>query len=104
MSAVVPVAYVVDHDISVRESLELLIRTVGWQAQLLKSAQRFLCCPKVTAPRRPGYYSTSPTPAVEPQQQPDAVPDAPRVLPCPCSRCGARMIVRATLAADAKQN
>jgi hypothetical protein len=27
------------------------------------------------------------------QQQPDVAPDAPRVLPCPCPRCGARMIV-----------
>ena len=32
-------------------------------------------------------------PAADPQQQPDVAPDAPRVLPCPCSRCGARMIV-----------
>jgi hypothetical protein len=32
-------------------------------------------------------------PPADPQQQPDAGPDAPRVLPCPCPRCGARMIV-----------
>ena len=32
-------------------------------------------------------------PAVDPQQRPDCAPDAPRVLPCPCPRCGARMIV-----------
>jgi hypothetical protein len=32
-------------------------------------------------------------PAADPQKQPDDAPDAPRVLPCPCSRCGARMIV-----------
>jgi hypothetical protein len=32
-------------------------------------------------------------PAADPQQQPDATQDAPRVLPCPCPRCGARMIV-----------
>ena len=32
-------------------------------------------------------------PAADPQRQPDATPDAPRVAPCPCSRCGARMIV-----------
>ena len=25
--------------------------------------------------------------------QPEVVPDAPRVAPCPCPRCGARMIV-----------
>src|SRR6185312_234715 len=32
-------------------------------------------------------------PAADPQEQPDIAPDAPRVLPCPCPRCGARMIV-----------
>jgi len=32
-------------------------------------------------------------PAAEPQHQPDVTPDAPRVAPCPCPRCGARMIV-----------
>ena len=31
--------------------------------------------------------------AADPQKQPDIAPDAPRVLPCPCPRCGARMIV-----------
>ena len=25
--------------------------------------------------------------------QPEVAPDAPRVAPCPCPRCGARMIV-----------
>src|SRR5437870_7695258 len=32
-------------------------------------------------------------PAVEAQEQPDVVPDSPRVLPSPCPCCGARMIV-----------
>jgi hypothetical protein len=32
-------------------------------------------------------------PAADPQKQPDVAPDTPRVLPCPCPRCGARMIV-----------
>jgi hypothetical protein len=32
-------------------------------------------------------------PPADPQKQPDITPDALRVLPCPCSRCGARMIV-----------
>jgi len=50
MSGAPPVVYVVDDDISVRESLELLIRTAGWQAALFESAQQFLCCPKVTTP------------------------------------------------------
>ncbi|MBV9533736.1 MAG: transposase [Bradyrhizobium sp.] len=32
-------------------------------------------------------------PAVDPQPQADGPSDAARVLPCPCPRCGARMIV-----------
>jgi hypothetical protein len=32
-------------------------------------------------------------PVEDPQKPQDIAPDAPRVLPCPCSRCGARMIV-----------
>jgi putative transposase/transposase-like zinc-binding protein len=36
--------------------------------------------------------------AADPQQEPDVAPDAPRVLPCPCPRCGARMIVIETFA------
>jgi len=32
-------------------------------------------------------------PSADPQKQPDITPDALRVLPCPCPRCGARMIV-----------
>ena len=32
-------------------------------------------------------------PPAEPQKQPDITADALRVLPCACSRCGARMIV-----------
>src|SRR5215472_5394832 len=37
-------------------------------------------------------------PAADPQEQPDVAPDPPRVLPCPCPRCGARMIVIETFA------
>jgi len=37
-------------------------------------------------------------PADDPQKQPETAPGAPRVLPCPCSRCGARMIVIEVLA------
>jgi FixJ family two-component response regulator len=50
VSGTVPVVYVVDDDVSVRESLELLIRNAGWRAELFESAQRFLSCPKVTVP------------------------------------------------------
>jgi hypothetical protein len=39
-------------------------------------------------------------PAAEPKQQPDVAPDSPRVLPCPCSCCGARMIVIEAFARD----
>jgi len=34
--------FVVDDDISVRESLELLIRSEGWQPETFESAQEFL--------------------------------------------------------------
>ena len=32
-------------------------------------------------------------PAADPQEPPDIAADTPRVLPCPCPRCGGRMIV-----------
>lgn len=37
-------------------------------------------------------------PAAGPQEQPDLAPHTPRVLPCPCPCCGARMIVIETFA------
>lgn len=42
MPALPPIVYVVDDDLSVRESLELLIRHAGWRPVLLASAQDFL--------------------------------------------------------------
>jgi FixJ family two-component response regulator len=39
---VTSIVFVVDDDISVRESLELLIRTAGWQPETFSSAQEFL--------------------------------------------------------------
>jgi FixJ family two-component response regulator len=45
-----PVVFVVDDDISVRESLELLIGTEGWRAETFASAQEFLDRPIVLAP------------------------------------------------------
>jgi len=42
MPDVPPIVFVVDDDISVRESLELLIRSAGWQPELFESAQQFL--------------------------------------------------------------
>jgi FixJ family two-component response regulator len=46
----VPVVFVVDDDLSVRESLELLIRCEGWQPELFASAQEFLTHPRVAVP------------------------------------------------------
>lgn len=39
---VTSIVFVVDDDVSVRESLELLIRTAGWQPETFASAQEFL--------------------------------------------------------------
>ena len=39
------IVFVVDDDVSVRESLELLIRTAGWQPETFASAQEFLSRP-----------------------------------------------------------
>jgi FixJ family two-component response regulator len=45
-----PIVFVVDDDISVRESLELLIRCEGWQPQMFGSAYEFLAHPRVSVP------------------------------------------------------
>src|SRR6476661_5690150 len=45
-----PIVFVVDDDISVRESLEQLIRTAGWQAETFASAREFLSRPPPAAP------------------------------------------------------
>jgi len=45
-----PIVFVVDDDVSVRESLELLIRSEGWQAETFEAAQEFLAHPRVFAP------------------------------------------------------
>jgi len=42
--------FVVDDDISVRESLELLLKHAGWQPRLFESAQAFLEHPRATGP------------------------------------------------------
>ena len=49
MSYATPIVFVVDDDVSVRESLELLIESAGWQAQTFASAQEFLAHPPVQA-------------------------------------------------------
>jgi FixJ family two-component response regulator len=45
-----PIVFVVDDDISVRESLELLIRNGGWQVETFESAQEFLSRPRISVP------------------------------------------------------
>jgi DNA-binding response OmpR family regulator len=42
--------FVVDDDVSVRESLESLIRYAGWQVETFTSAQEFLSRPRVLVP------------------------------------------------------
>jgi FixJ family two-component response regulator len=42
--------FVVDDDISVRESLELLIRSEGWEPETFASAQEFLARPRALVP------------------------------------------------------
>jgi FixJ family two-component response regulator len=48
MSDVTSVVFVVDDDISIRESLEALIRNAGWQSEAFASATEFLARPRVT--------------------------------------------------------
>jgi FixJ family two-component response regulator len=50
MSHATPIVFVVDDDISVRESLESLIRFEGWEPETFASAQEFLLRPPVLAP------------------------------------------------------
>ncbi|MBY5713326.1 response regulator transcription factor [Rhizobium leguminosarum] len=45
-----PTVFVVDDDVSVRESLELLITSAGWQPLLFESAQSFLDAPPTSVP------------------------------------------------------
>jgi len=50
MPDVASIVFVVDDDVSVRESLELLIRTAGWQPHTFASAQDFLSRPRAAVP------------------------------------------------------
>ena len=45
-----PVVFVVDDDVSVRESLELLLRFAGWRCETFASATAFLARPRATVP------------------------------------------------------
>jgi FixJ family two-component response regulator len=50
MAQPTPIVFVVDDDVSVRESLELLIGSAGWEPQLFASATEFLARPRNLAP------------------------------------------------------
>jgi FixJ family two-component response regulator len=45
-----PIVFVVDSDISVRESLELMIRAEGWRPETFASAHEFLARPRCAVP------------------------------------------------------
>jgi len=50
MTGAMPIVFIVDDDISVRESLELLLRHEGWQPETFASAQEFLDRPRTLVP------------------------------------------------------
>ena len=50
MSDVTPTVFVVDDDVSVRKSLELMIRVAGWNPRTFASGREFLARPRVPAP------------------------------------------------------
>src|SRR5271163_4887309 len=50
ISSAVPIVFVVDDDISVRESLRSLIRSGGWQPETFASAHEFLTRPHPAVP------------------------------------------------------
>ena len=50
MPDALPIVFVVDDDLSVRESLELLIKTAGWKPETFVSAQEFLSRPQSLVP------------------------------------------------------
>lgn len=45
-----PIVFVVDDDVSVRESLELMLRFAGWRVELFSSAEAFLAHPRPRTP------------------------------------------------------
>jgi FixJ family two-component response regulator len=50
MSSAIPIVFIVDDDISVRESLELLVRDENWKPETFASAQEFLDHPRKPVP------------------------------------------------------
>lgn len=45
-----PIVFVVDDDVSVRESLDLMIKFAGWQPETFASAKEFLARPRTATP------------------------------------------------------
>ena len=50
ISSDIPVVFVVDDDVSVRESLELMILSAGWQPETFESAEEFLKRSRIDGP------------------------------------------------------
>jgi FixJ family two-component response regulator len=50
MSTAVPIVFIVDDDVSVRESLELLVRNENWKPETFASALEFLSHPRTLVP------------------------------------------------------
>jgi FixJ family two-component response regulator len=50
MSSAIPIVFIVDDDVSVRESLELLIRDQNWKPEIFASAKEFLDQPRKCVP------------------------------------------------------
>jgi len=49
-SSSIPIVFIVDDDVSVRESLELLVRNENWKPQIFASAKEFLNCSRPPVP------------------------------------------------------
>jgi FixJ family two-component response regulator len=50
MAGVTPLVFIVDDDISIRESLELLMADAGWRPEVFASAREFLARPRPQSP------------------------------------------------------
>jgi FixJ family two-component response regulator len=50
ISSALPIVFIVDDDVSVRESLELLIRNENWKPEIFATAQEFLNHPRTLVP------------------------------------------------------
>jgi FixJ family two-component response regulator len=50
MAHLTPIVFIVDDDVSVRESLQSLVAEEGWRAEAFASAQEFLACPRPRSP------------------------------------------------------